>query len=197
MRRHFTFLLTATAILGIAALANAADNLPYQYSVPINPNGQFRYPPYHTRLVLPARMHRQVEVSRSLAAQPVHPHMVKVVLSGGSGILHTWIDPVRRLDAGERRLDENHSLVKAQRLARQLMGITTNDLAELSNRSQAIKAAQLTPANRAKIVQSPKAAAPTPRIIFMRPANQPNTKPSIPSVPKPPKTNPRQMALAR
>jgi len=82
-----------------------------------------------TSIEVPARLHREVEVSRSLAAQPVYPHMVKVIMGGsgkfaaddGHAVIHTWIDPLRRLD-GENGLDENHSLVKAQRLFLSLSG---------------------------------------------------------------------------
>ncbi len=141
-----------------------------------------------TRIVLPLRMHREVEVSRSLAAQPVHPHLVKVVLGedsarplsdGGSGIvLSTYIDPLQKLH-GPNGLDENHSLVKAQRLHLALTGTTSEQVNALSYRSYRAATEQLGGANRARIVVAPRRAAepaparPRPIMIIPKPEAAP------------------------
>ncbi len=117
-----------------------------------------------TRIVVPARLHREVEVSRTLAAQPVHPHMVKVILGGGRSagyetganpVISTWIDPLRRLD-GANGLDENHSLVKAQRLYLSLSGTTQRQIDEARVQSHRIQRTYASQSN-ARIITNPAA----------------------------------------
>ena len=80
-----------------------------------------------TRIITPARLHPEVAVSRSLSAQPVHPYLVELQFAGSGSRMSTYIDPMRKLD-GEGQFDEDHSIVKAQRLYRSLAGISTQEL---------------------------------------------------------------------
>jgi len=186
--------------------------IPYEYSVPlqssaipgpprrlINQNGLHPQFAPGARIIVPARMHREVEVSRSLAAQPVHPHLVKVVLGedsvrlspGGSPhnvggvVLSTYIDPLQRLD-GNRGLDENHSLVRAQRQYLALRGVTTEQINAIRSSSDRARAEQLAPANRARIVVAPTRQvhadeAPKPLMILPVPHRQPKPDSTTPS----------------
>lgn len=146
------------------------------------------------RLIVPSRMHRQVEVSRTLHAQPVWPWMAKVVLGGtssfaasfteqelgaaspdfgGNLIQHTWIDPLQKLD-GSNGLDSDHSLVRAQRMHRQLTGMTTTQIAAIKNQSLAAKP-RGSIANHALIIIPPQHRSNTTgqaqahRVDFARP----------------------------
>lgn len=94
----------------------------------------------NTRIVIPPLLHPEVAVSRTLAAQPVHPHMAQVVIGGinHSAAMSTWIDPYRRL-VGEGLLDENHSLARAQRLFYGLRGVSSSDLDAARNASLALE----------------------------------------------------------
>lgn len=56
-------------------------------------------------------------VSRELSEQPVRPHLVEVQLVNTTIFLDPDADYV---NTGVNRIDENHSLIKAQRLARSL-----------------------------------------------------------------------------
>ena len=87
-----------------------------------------------TRIITPARLHPEVAVSRSLSAQPVHPYLVELQFAGSGSRMSTYIDPMRKLD-GEGQFDEDHSIVKAQRLYRSLAGISTQQL-NAANRLQ-------------------------------------------------------------
>lgn len=130
MSRLTYSLLTVGLLTLISATASAQDR-PYQPAYPQQPdqtNG--------ARIYVPPQLHPQVAVSRTLAAQPVHPHMVQVSLGGAaySGQLTTWIDPLARIQ-GEGKLDENHSLVKSQRLYNGLRGTTTEQISAVRNDS--------------------------------------------------------------
>ncbi len=132
-RRPRLSLGLAAVVAAVAAVAAMGPGEVHAQSVPYEPQsttGQFAS--RAARIVVPARLHREVEVSRSLAAQPVHPWMVKVVLGnirplGTNGTIHTWIDPLRKLD-GSGGLDDNHSLARAQRLFLSLSGITQRQI---------------------------------------------------------------------
>jgi hypothetical protein len=183
--------LVAMVVIG-AATAAQAQSVPYetQYDLP----GAGRRS--DTAIIVSPRLHPEVEVSRTLSAQPVHPHMVKVVVGGGysrtgkiNGAVHTWIDPLRRLD-GHEGLDENHSLVRAQRLYLSLSGMTTREVHETQYHSwklQQTYAGQ----SRAYIVVSPKArqAAPAeheprPLMVIPKPVHQSRPVAPMPTVPK-------------
>ncbi len=147
------------ALLGSAPAM--AQDIPYERSATTNDflaNGA-------TRVVLPAQLHPQVAVSRSLAAQPVHPHMAKVIIGGGgagadmtasAAQVSTYIDPLRRLD-GDGGLDENHSLVRAQRLYLSLTMSSTEELNALRSRAHESFGQTYGRANRALIVVNPHA----------------------------------------
>ena len=133
MRRIALCLMTValTAALGRPGLAGDEPLAPsYGYHAE-----GFDWHEGGARLILPPENHPEVAVSRSLAAQPVHPYLMEVQIGDDrdltSGILTTYIDPLQRLD-GNEGIDDNHSLVKLQRLYRGLKGVTTSDLAAAS-----------------------------------------------------------------
>lgn len=102
------------------------------------------------RIIVGPRLHPEVAVERTLAAQPVHPHLVQLVVGNAQ---RTDLDPMADLSRdGELRIDENHSLVKAQRLARSLQGVTTGDLAAMRNADAALARPAAT-ANTAKLIR--------------------------------------------
>lgn len=155
-------LMTVGSLSLIFASAGFAQNRDYQsmYSTPYETSHKLQTTSLNqARLIMPARTHREVEVSRALHAQPVWPWMAKVVLGGtgsyaasttealssgtvitpnfgGNLIQHTWIDPLQKLD-GNNGLDSDHSLVRAQRRHLQLTGVTTTQIADIKNASLA------------------------------------------------------------
>jgi hypothetical protein len=155
--RLYSLPVACLALLVFTGIA-AAQAVPYQpqYGLGESLNRTSAH------IVMPIRLHPEVEVSRTLAAQPVHPHMVKVLIGGEtisstpnvSANISTYIDPMRRLD-GDGGLDENHSLVKAQRLYLSLSGTTTEQLNTIRAHSEQLRARQHTPANRAYLVVAP------------------------------------------
>lgn len=73
--------------------------------------------------VVEPNLHPEVVVSRSLDAQPVHPHKVKLVMPGRTveqATMHTWVEADARLNRGNQGLHPNHSIVRALRQARRL-----------------------------------------------------------------------------
>ncbi|MBI1369470.1 MAG: hypothetical protein GC162_12550 [Planctomycetes bacterium] len=150
MKTARTMITTAGLALTLSAGA-FAQNAPYTQSHNLQLTAN------QAQLITAARLHPEVEVSRELHEQPVWPWMAKVVIGGatvqtqntntffggtqrqfttGGTILHTWIDPLQKID-GNNGLDSDHSLVRAQRLHLQLMGVTTTDLAVIKNSSVA------------------------------------------------------------
>jgi hypothetical protein len=87
------------------------------------------------RLVIRAQLHPEVAASRALATQPTHPHLVRIERAGAVN----YLDPYVKLD-GDHGMDTDHSLVKAQRLARSLRGICDADLAAMRNATEAATA---------------------------------------------------------
>lgn len=139
MRRNPTLPLVAAALLlGLGTVAPAGEpqgpDAPHIQTYRLNPDLN-----KEARLVYPTRRHPEVAVSRSLAAQPVHPWMAKIVLNNA---MSTYIDPQRHLSGGkDLHLDENHSLIKAQRLHNSLSGMTTSQLNRLENQRRAAQPA--------------------------------------------------------
>ncbi len=181
-------LMIAAALLVAAPVAFAQD-VPYEQAHRVggmmNQGG--------ARLIFPARLHREVEVSRSLAAQPVHPHLAYIQIGGGSedltaprggGALTTYIDPMRQLD-GDEGLEENHSFIKAQRLHRSLSGVTTEQLAALTSAALAAQPRGVG-SNRARLIANPHAHGfkPIDRIqhqpVFILPAPGGDARPKAP-----------------
>lgn len=176
----------------LAASSAFAQDPPYEQSIGLN---DFQNQGA-ARLIWYAQQHPQVAVSRSLAAQPVHPHMAKVQIGGttsqtdggtSNGAITTWIDPLRRLD-GNHGLAESHSFVKAQRLHRSLSGTTTEQLAALYNASLAARPTAAGP-NQARVIVPPQAGRFKPidqvnvRPVLILPA--PNAAPTPRSAPAP------------
>lgn len=117
MPRYITSLSVAV-VLATAGLAAAQESV-YEYQSGVDSRlGD-------NRVVIPAQLHPELAVSPSVAAQPTHPNLITV--QRGASV--TRIDLYQRMD-GEDGLDSNHSLVRAQRLARNLLGVTEADLAE-------------------------------------------------------------------
>ncbi len=177
-----TWWCAVTTALLIGGVAMAQDT-PYQRSHNVN---SFQSQG-GTRIITPAQLHPNVTVSRTLAAQPVHPHMVKVIIGGGSpgantsagaGQISTWIDPMRKLD-GDGGLDENHSLVKAQRLYLSLTMTSTEELNAIRSHSHEVYANTYAQSNRVRIVVNPKARqdaagmarAPKPMMVLTKPVD--------------------------
>lgn len=167
---------TAAAVCGLvlsgATIASAGypGDAPYERSVALQ-----RTTPNTARLILSARQHPEVEVSRTLAAQPVYPWMAKVFL----GDQTTIVDPLRPLRKNANRgLDEGHSLRRAQRLHNQLTGLTPNDRDAILNASRAATE-RPAGANQAKVIVAPKPAE-TQRIVRIQVIPRPQ-----PSTPKP------------
>jgi hypothetical protein len=150
MTAHRTLALGVLATSLAAASAFAAD-APLTTGLNTG-NAQ----PNTAQLIVAARLAPEVEVDRDLSAQPVHPWLAHVTLGGDadSAAQSTYIDPMRSMDTASRtlRMDSNHSFVKAQRLYRQTQGITTSDLAELSNITQAF-APRAAGANQAQLIR--------------------------------------------
>ena len=152
--------------------------------------------PNTARVIVHANLHPEVAVSRSLAAQPVHPYMVEVLLNEA---ISTWIDPLAKLD-GESGLIEGHSLLRAQQLGRDLRGISSLELAAVQARASI---AQPVATNTARVLTTPHRTAtalPQPRMIIdMRPApaNEKSQPRPIPSVPKPAVKPDHQLAAAQ
>ncbi|MHB1157388.1 MAG: hypothetical protein ACYC26_11200 [Phycisphaerales bacterium] len=145
-----------------------------------------------TRIVVPAQLHPQVAVSRELAAQPVHPFMVKVILGDirqdtGGAVMHTWIDPLNRLD-GPDGMDSGHSLVRAQRLYLSLSGATTEEINEIRYQSWK-QQQQLAGQSRARIFVAPRSIRivnndDTPRPLMVIPTPAKDSQREIPTVPQ-------------
>jgi len=212
-------------VMAQSRIVNRSYNTPYSQSHALQSTSN------QARLVYSARLHPETEVTRQLHAQPVWPWMAKVVLGGprvqtendlssgdqrqfsdGGTILHTWIDPLQKID-GSNGLDEDHSLVRAQRLHLQMSGTTTSELAAIKNASQAARPRGAI-ANHALIIIPPQhysnrgGQAQTHRINFNNPMrktsgpsrlimpeqhkdqpkaephSQPKSQPDIPSVPR-------------
>jgi hypothetical protein len=150
MRRNPTLLLVAAGglTLGLGSVGLAGDQ---DHSTPYQTSHQLQLDsPNHTRLVYPDRRHPEVEVSRSLSAQPVHPWKAKVVLNN---TMSTYIDPARDLSTSSGlHLDDNHSLVKAQRRHNQLSGVTTTERNRQRNQRKMSRIA-VSQGNRASVVR--------------------------------------------
>lgn len=149
------------------------------------------------RIVMPAQLHPEVAVSRELSAQSVHPHLVQVVLGDirqdtGGAVMHTWIDPLQRLD-GPNGMDSGHSLVRAQRLYLSLGGMTTEDINEIRHQSWK-QQQQLAGQTRARIYLAPNsnlitnmqadAGEPKPLMVIPAPASDRQQIPSVPQNPQ-------------
>lgn len=177
------------ATLTITAMTAAARaERPYQEQFPLDDDR-----PNTARVIVNAQLHPEVAVSRSLAAQPVHPHLAEVLLNEA---ISTYIDPLAELD-GESGLIEGHSLLRAQQLARDLRGISAVDLQAVQSR---YTISQPVATNTARIVTAPRREAlPMPRaIIDMRPApaNEGAKPRPMPSAPKP-ATKPEHQLASR
>lgn len=154
------FALAAATVAMGGEVDDKVRILPYRVSIPL----EGAVNTSNARVIVPARLHPEVEVSRSLAAQPVHPWMVKVVLGGEtinrwgstSPVISTWIDPARKLD-GSGGLDENHSLVRAQRLHRSLTD-SGDELTQQRIRGRQWRTEQIAAGNKARIVVNPDPA---------------------------------------
>jgi hypothetical protein len=184
--KRINAILTALTLAGFTAAANAGS---IAYETQYSTNGHYER---SARIVVSPRLHPEVEVSRTLAAQPVHPHMVKVIIGGdispysAGAVQHTWIDPMNRLD-GENGLDESHSLVKAQRAYLSLSGISQRQLDEHRIRSKQLESTYAGQ-TRARIIINARPDATSdpslkPVLIVPRPATAP--MPSVPAKPQP------------
>jgi hypothetical protein len=167
MKRNAT--LTAGLLLGTASVAALADSGPFLHSYSLKETGMAN----SAQLVVAPRLHREVEVDRTLAAQPVHAWMAQVQLGGQTPFgpsmgapITTWIDPLQRLD-GNYGLDSDHSLVKAQRLWITFHGVDANALAAISNASMATRP-RADAGNHAQIVAMPTAGRPDLKAGTMR-----------------------------
>jgi hypothetical protein len=164
-RRRFI----AAFVMAAAGAASVRADVPYTVTVPVEPGRSNT-----ARLIVPAMLHPEVAVSESLAAQPVHPYKFQMQIAGQS----TWIDARHRLD-GEHGLDDNHSIVQAQRLYRNLTGMPSPQaqpaiiLPTVHNTARLIVPAPTHPAAGPSALPLPQ-----PRTIMNRPA------PMIPTVPK-------------
>ncbi len=129
MRRWSVLTVMAVMVGALASQGLAAGD------APLMPSQAVVTSQAGPRLVMPAQLHPEVAVDRALAAQPVHPHLVRVERAG----VANYLDPYARLD-GEHGMDTHHTLVKAQRLARSLRGISDADLAAMRNATDAATA---------------------------------------------------------
>ena len=186
-----------TRICLVAGLSLTVANGVFAQGTPFEPQyATSSFASRSVRIVVPAQFHPEVAVSRKLAAQPVHPYMVKVIFGDirqntGGATMTTWIDPLHRLDVPDG-MDEGHSLVRAQRLYLSLSGITTENINEI--RYQSWKQQQkLAGQSRAYIIISPRArhlvhADDMPRPLMMIPAHR---TPGIPGIPETPTSDPQ------
>lgn len=175
MTRPQRLFIIAFAVGGAAAVA-VADQ-PYRQTTPVRSTGNGG----GAQLVLPAREHPQVEVDRALSAQPVHPWMAEVQIGGNaqragaasaepaSGQMTTFVDPLNDLTA--RGLDDNHSLVRAQRLHRSLTGMSTRALNELRNRAHEASEARRG-GSKARVIHGTPAPAARDRTDHAEPASR-------------------------
>lgn len=173
MRRHLTpIVVAAVAALSLLLSLNTAGfaGEPQGPDTPYQPTQALKSDfTKNARIVMPARRHPNVAVSRSLAAQPVHPWKVQVVLRNS---MSTYIDPLNPLAKGDGlHLDENHSLVKAQRRHQQLTGLTTSQLHQLRNEAAAA-GSHLSRGNRAQAYHPNRAPSAQPQRAE---AHRPNT----------------------
>ncbi len=135
-----------TALVATLMLSGVAvgQDVPYEQHYPLRPNHGDNV----ARLVVHPGHHPEVAVSRSLAAQPVHPHMAKLQLAGQ----HTWIDPYRDYDA-DSRLDGGHTLIQARNLYFRQTGVSTRQLEQMRANQGRFEAPFDRP-NRASLVVS-------------------------------------------
>lgn len=162
----------------VFASAGFAQN--HDYNTPYAQSHTLQSTSNQAQLVMAARTHPEVEISRELHAQPVWPWMAKVIIGGprvqtentsfffggfqrqfsdGGTIQHTWIDPLQKLD-GENGLDSDHSLVRAQRRHLQLSGVTTTQIADIKN---------------ASLASRPRGAIANHALIIIPPQHESNT----------------------
>lgn len=131
-----------TGMTAATTPAAAEGDQPYRASYSLHSDR-----PNQARIIRPARQHPEVAVSRTLAAQPVHPWMAEVRLND----ITTYVDHAQPLHRDGRGLDDNHSLRRAQQFHQRFNGLTSRDLAELRNASRAATDRPI-PANRAKVI---------------------------------------------
>lgn len=184
---HCLTRIVAAAIVfaGSAAFAqqNGSPQSPYAHSIDVHRSRTNR-----ARIIVPQQHHPNVAVTRSLAAQPVHPHLVKIVLGDS---ISTYIDPAAQIDGRYTHIDENHTLKRAARMYNGLTGVTTNQLNALRNTTVAKPAL----GNRAFVITAkPMAPAKAMEAVeVIRAKQRVQVKPKrksvpIPSVPKPNKS---------
>jgi hypothetical protein len=179
------------AVLGLVAAAGAIAHAeqPYVESIPVNPDRA-----NSARVIVHARLHPEVAVSRSLAAQPTHPYMLEMQI----GSLTTWIDPLHDLD-GEGGLPEGHSILRAQQLFRDTAGLSAVEVQSMYSVNGATTLPVAT--NTARVIM-PRGTEPLPEpraVIELRPRSAPaiDRKPVAPVIPSVPKAQPapdRRMA---
>jgi len=144
------FVAAAVVVAAVSTFAHADHNSAVlRYSVAVDADR-----PNAARIVVRPRLYPGVEVTRELSAQPVHPYLFEY--HAAKHAHGTYVDAYRSLDTGEQRLDENHSLVKAQRLYRSLVGITTQDLQAASFKHRVHR--PISKANVAVIIRGAKEA---------------------------------------
>lgn len=150
MRQMRRVWIVTGVLLMLAGGASAQDfqkveGTPYEPVYPVSPDR-----PNAAKIVVPATKHPEVAVSRPLAAQPTRPWMVEVAI----GSLTTKLDPLRNLtdDGG---LDENHTLVQAQRQFLRIKRVPTSRINQLT-RAARRPAPDGGPPNTARLIRRGK-----------------------------------------
>ena len=191
--------IAATAVALTLASAGFAGDVAYQPEYGVTPDKTTG-----PKVIVPAQAHPEVAVPPSLAAQPVNPYQVEVELR----TMSTWIDVTRDI-TGEHKLDDEHTLARAQRLARMKMNLTTTQLNLLRNLREAnaprdvfSRARVIRKVNQRVIRPSDMTGAPVspaqarPAVIHARPFVPPVRHETMPAVPRPDKRSGRQVAAA-
>ncbi len=197
--RLFSRCFAATAVaLGLAS-ASFAGGVAYQPESGVSPDKTTG-----PKVIVPAQAHPEVAVPPSLAAQPVNPYHVELELR----TMSTWIDITRKI-TGEHKLDDEHTLARAQRVARMKMNLTTTQLNLLRNLREAgaprdvfSRARVIRKVNRRVIRPSDMTGVPVspaearPAVINARPFVPPVRHETMPAVPRPEKQTSPQVAAA-
>ena len=150
--------------------AGQSDRAEGAKSYPINHDAQ-----QHIRLIRRPIGEPSASVGRAISEQRVHRHLGEMVVVNQRVLFDPTADYYRQ--EGGNSIDDNHSLLKAQRLYFSLNapGVSV------------IRGGQEKGTDAAGHIQ--------PRMIIIKPAAPPRLR-SLPTAPAPPKDNQRQMAAA-
>jgi hypothetical protein len=113
-------MLGVAVVLPVLAFAGAAEARPGTRSYTVTHSRPGRAAVRGTQVITRRVVEPAATVGRQLSEQPVHPHLIEVRVVNAT----VWLDPDKDyIRQGHYKIDENHHIPAAQRLARSLMAL--------------------------------------------------------------------------